>query len=130
MADRHGDGSDIFAHKEAFEGADLEKQVAHRKDIGTMVEFASVALFGGHIKDLAFGHTRLGLVFLDTTFCDSKIGEFDFAFATQKDVIGAEIAVNEVKGLPIGIVGGVGVLESFEDLTNDVNADGKGKRDL
>ena len=87
-------------------------------------------MFGGHVEDLALGHARLGLVFLDATFGDTKIREFHFAFATKEDIIGAEIAVNEMEGLTIAIGGNMGVVKTFEDINNDGDTDGKGQRDM
>ncbi len=99
-------------------GGEFVHDDAKGKDIAASVKDKTFDLFGGHICEFPFDGSRLG--FLGRLgFGDTKVDDLDDALKGEDDVLGGNIAVDQVEVVPIGIAEAMGIFETFADLRSD-----------
>ena len=132
VADFLQGGEFIGADEEAFVGEHLVQQDANTKDIGASVDGQSHDLFGSHVAEFPFEDARFGVRAFGGGFGDPKVDDLHLAFVGNDDILGRDIAVNDVEFTHGDIFVAVSVVESFADFGDDVNdkGDGEGRFDV
>lgn len=120
-----GDGSGVedrtehidigFSVEGSVVGGEFVHDDAKGKDIAASVEDEALDLFGRHVGELAFDGACLGFLG-GLGFGDPEVDDLDDALEGEDDVLGGDIAVDQVEVMAVGIAEAVGIFETFADL--------------
>lgn len=127
VADLLEGGEFVGADKEALAGEHLVEQDASAEDIGASVDGFAHDLLGGHVAELSFEDAGFGVAAFGGGFGDPKVDDLHLAFVGEDDILGGDIAVNDIEIALGEIFASVGVVESFADFGDDVGDEGDGE---
>ncbi len=111
-----------FADEQALSREDLVQDDADAEDIGALIEGESLDLFGGHIAEFTFEDAGLCTGGFALGFGDAKVDDFDIAIVGDKDVLGRDVAVDDMEGLVAVVAFAVGVIETFAGFGHDIGS--------
>ena len=116
-----GRGEQPLAHQH------LGQHDADREDVTTPVEIAARDLLGRHVAVLALERAGLGLGLALLRVRNPEVAQLHVPAPGDEDVGRRDVAMDEVHGLALGVVGVVGVVEGVENFRRHEHADGDGQ---
>ena len=96
-------------------GAAREQLVEHHRrgeQVGAVVHGKARSLLRGHVAELALDHPRLGLHRPSACLGDAEVDDLDLAFVADQDVLGADIPMDDLQVVPLGVLLAVGVVQT------------------
>ena len=119
-------GEVALTKEEALAGDHLVQADSHGEDVGAAVQGQAPHLLGRHIAELALEDASLGLGRLAHRLGDAEVHQLHLSLERDEDVLGADVAVDQVH-LPAGVVPLVmGVVQPLADLHDDEGGLGDG----
>lgn len=115
----------VVAGEEAAASGEFVEDDAEGEDIGAGVDGFAAALFGGHVGVFASEGARVGVFFLleAAHLRNTEIKHFGLAVEGDEDVLGADVAVDDVEGVAVVVGEGVNVIETFAGVDDEFDGE-------
>ena len=122
-----GNGSRrIVCFEETLPGERFPKHDPRREDIGAAIDGPLLHLLGRHVGNLALHLPLLGRLDARDRLRDTKVEDLRHAIRAHHDVVGRDVAMDDVEGSTELIRRLVRGVKSMERATHDACADGGG----
>ncbi len=118
------EGADrVVAVEQGPPSEQLPEDDPHREEVRAPVDRLARRLLGRHVRDLPLQDPDLGLVPRDDRLCDPEIDELHLAVVADEDVVGANVAMDDLEWRPVVVAQSVGVSEAVASVGDDPRRD-------